>query len=292
MPLKRMLREPLVHFLLLGVGIFLTYSLVAQRTSTEPAKIVITERQIEQLAIGFARTWQRPPSADELAGLIREHLREEVYYREAMALGLDKDDIIIRRRLLQKLEFISEDVAAQAEPTNEQLRAYLKANSEAFRVDPRFKFRQVYLNPERRRESLAHDAAQLLVQLNRSSAKAGTLPLGDSFLLEHDFDAVPASEVANQFGEKFAVQLSELQPGQWQGPVESGYGVHLVFISERTTGRVPALEEIRDAVRREWANVWRLEANEQFYQGLLRRYTVSVERPQPAGVEGRVTEVR
>jgi hypothetical protein len=261
MPLKRMLREPLVHFLLPGVGIFLAYSLVAQRPSIEPETIVITQEQIEHLAMGFARTWQRPPSADELEGLIREQLREEVYYREAVALGLDKDDIIIRRRLRQKLEFISEDVAAQAEPTDEQLRADLKANPEAFRVERRFTFRQVFLNPERRRESLTHDAAQLLVQLNQTGAKADISSLGDSFLLEHDFDGVPASEVAKQFGEKFAVKLNELQPGQWRGPVASGYGVHLVFITERTTGRVPALEEIRDVVRREWAYVRRLEAN-------------------------------
>jgi hypothetical protein len=149
MLLKSLLREPLVHFLLLGVGIFLADSLVAQRASTEPERIVITQGLIEHLATEFARTWQRPPSADELEGLIREHLREEVYYREALALGLDKNDIIIRRRLRQKLEFISEDVAAQAEPTDEQLRAYLKANPEAFRVEPRFTFRQVYLNPKR-----------------------------------------------------------------------------------------------------------------------------------------------
>ena len=123
------------------------------------------------------------------------------------------------------------------------------------------------------------DVAQLLEQLHQTGAKADTFSLGDAFLLEHDFDAVPASEVAKQFGETFAVQLHGLQPGQWQGPVESGYGVHLVFISERTTGHVPALEEIRDAVRREWANVRQLEANEQFYQGLLKRYTVTVERP-------------
>jgi hypothetical protein len=213
MPLKRMLREPLVRFLLLGIGIFLAYSLVVQRTSVEPEKVVVTEGQIEHLVTGFARTWQRPPLADELEGLIREHLREEVYYREAMVLGLDKDDIIIRRRLRQKLEFISEDGATQVEPTDEQLRAYPKANPEAFRVERRFTFRQVYLNSQRRRESLAHDAAQLLVQLNQTGAKADTSSLGDWFLLEHDFDAVVASEVAKQSGEKFATQLNELQPG-------------------------------------------------------------------------------
>lgn len=288
--MKRLLKEPLLHFLLPGTVLIVVFEILGRPDDRKGGQIVVTAGKIEHLRASFARVWQRPPSADELEGLIREHLREEVYYREALALGLDRDDIIIHRRLRQKLEFISEDVAAQAEPSDEQLRSYLKANPEAFRVERRFTFRQVYLNPERRRESLAHDAAQLLVQLNQTDAKADTLSLGDSFLLEHDFDAVPASEVAKQFGEKFAVQLNELQPGQWQGPVESGYGVHLVFITERTTRRVPALEEIRDAVRREWANARRLEANEQFYQGLLKRYTV--ERPQPAGVEGRVTEVR
>jgi hypothetical protein len=289
---KRLLTEPLLHFLLLGTALFVVFELLDRPDARKGGQIVVTASKIEHLRASFTRVWQRPPSADELEGLIREHLREEVYSREAMKLGLDKDDIIIRRRLRQKLEFISEDVAAQVEPTDEQLRAYLQANPEVFRVERRFTFRQVYLNPKRRHESLAHDAAQLLVQLNQTGAKADTLSLGDLFLLEHDFDAVPASEVAKRFGEKFAVQLNELQPGQWQGPVESGYGLHLVFITERTTGRVPMLEEIRDAVRREWANVRRLEANEQFYQGLLKRYTVTVERPQPAGVEGRVTEVR
>ncbi len=274
--------EPLVHFLLLGAGLFVAFGLVGERTGSEPGEIVTTQGQIESLAIGFARTWQRPPTDPELEGLIRDYIRDEVYYREAMALGLDKDDIVIRRRLRQKMEFVTDDIAAQAEPTVDELSAYLKAHPETFRVEGRFTFRQVYLNPDRHGQNLARDAEVLLAKLNEAGGKADVSALGDPFLLSHKFEAVPGSEVAKQFGEAFAAKLGALSPGQWQGPVESGYGVHLVFVGQRARGRVPALEEVREAVRREWANAERLEANEKLYQGLLKRYTVTIERPQPA----------
>ncbi len=279
--MKKFLREPLVHFLLLGAGLFVAFGLEGERTGGEPGEILATRGQIESLALGFARTWQRPPTDRELEGLIQDYIREEVYYREAMALGLDKDDIVIRRRLRQKMEFVTDDVAAQAEPTEEELSAYLKAHPEAFRVERRFTFSQVYLNPDRHGQHLARDAERLLAKLNEAGAKADVSALGDPFLLNHTFEAVPGSEVAKQFGAAFAGELGALSPGQWQGPVQSGYGVHLVFVGQRTGGRVPALEEVREAVRREWANAERLEANEKFYQRLLKRYTVTIERPQP-----------
>lgn len=279
--MKQLFREPLLHFLLLGAGLFVGFGLVDKRTSGELGKIVITQGQIEHLAAGYNRVHGRPASPEELEGLIGDYVREEVYYREALALGLDRDDPVIRNRLRLKMEFISDDVAAQAEPTEEQLRRYLQEHPDTFRIEPRFTFSQVYLNPERHRESLAHDAAQLLTQLNQAGDKADVSELGDPFLLEHNFVALAASEVVKQFGEKFAARLGELPRHQWQGPVESGYGVHLVFVSETTQGRVPTLEEVRDAVHREWANARRLEVNEKFYQNLLKRYTVTVERPQP-----------
>jgi hypothetical protein len=282
--MKQLFREPLVHFLLMGAGLFVAFGLVDKRTSGEPGKIIVTQGQIEHLAAGFNRVHGRPASPEELEGLIGDYIREEVYYREALALGLDRDDPVIRNRLRLKMEFISDDVAAQAEPTEEQLRRYLQEHPDTFRIEPRFTFSQVYLNPKRHRESLAQDAAQLLTQLNQASDKADVSELGDPFLLEHKFVALASSEVVKQFGEKFVAKLSELPRDQWQGPIESGYGVHLVFVSETTEGRVPTLEEVREAVRREWANARRLEANEKFYQNFLKRYTVTIERPQPTKV--------
>jgi hypothetical protein len=232
------------------------------------------------MAEGFTRTWRRPPTREEMEGLIRDRVQEEVYCREAMALGLDKDDTIIRRRLRQKIEFVTDDVATLAEPTDDELGAYLKAHAETFRLQRQFTFSQVYLNPEQHGENLTRDTEQLLAQLQDAGDKVDVSAMGDSFLLEHKFQSLPTSEVVKQFGEKFAAKLGELSPRQWQGPVESGYGVHLVWISERTEGRLPALAEVRDAVRREWANARRLEANEKFYQELLKHYTVTIERPK------------
>ncbi len=290
--LKTLLREPLVHFLLLGAGLFVAFGFVSKRTSPAPEKIVVTRGQIESLALSFTRTWQRPPTDEELEGLIRDHVREEVYYRAAIALGLDRDDTIVRRRLRQKMEFLSEDVGAEVGPTDEDLQAYLRAHPETFRVERRFTFRQVYLNPDRHGGNLRRDAARLLAQLNQTGGKADVIEMGDPSLLEHQFDAVPASEVAKQFGEKFAAALTDVAPGRWQGPIESGYGAHLVFVAERTDERLPALEEVRDAVRREWMNFHRQKANDQFYAGLLERYTVTVEQPQRADGEKKLAAVK
>ena len=281
--MKRILREPLLHFLLLGTAIFVAHSFVSKRMSSEqPGRIVVSGGQVAAMAESFAGTWRRPPTSEEMEGLIRDRVQEEVYSREAMALGLDKEDTIIRRRLRQKMEFLTDDVAALAEPSDDQLSEYLQAHGDTFRIQREFTFRHVYLNPERHRENLVDDTAQLLLQLQRAGEKAEVSELGDPFLLDHQFQSLPASEAVKQFGEKFAAKLNELSLGRWQGPVESGYGVHLVWISERTEGRVPALAEVRQVVRREWANARRVEANAQFYEELLKRYVVTIERPRAA----------
>ena len=155
------------------------------------------------------------------------------------------------------------------------------AHPESFHVEPQFTFSQVYLNPAKHGDNLARDTAQLLAQLKQAGAKADVSALGDSLLLEHAFRSTSAGEVAKQFGEEFAAALGGVKPGQWQGPIESGYGVHLVFVSERTVGRAPALADVRDAVVREWSNARRLETNARFYAELLKRYNVTIEGLEP-----------
>jgi hypothetical protein len=269
---KEILRQPLLHFIVLGAGFFIAYGLISKPDSSgAPEKIVVTVGQVEHLAAGFAKVWQRPPIDSELKGLIDDWVREEIATREAMALGLDKDDTVIRRRLQQKLEFVSEDVAMQAAPTDADLNAYLREHADTFRVEPKFTFSQVYLNPEKHGANLTRDTNQLLAQLNQAGGEVDPAAVGDPLLLAHQFEALPGSEVAKQFGDKFMTRLSELSPGQWHGPVESSYGVHLVRVSERSEGSLPALEDVRDSVRREWANTRRLQAKAEFYQDLLKR---------------------
>jgi PPIC-type PPIASE domain len=279
----KLLREPLVHFLLLGAVLFGVFALVGDRGSTRPGHIVVTPGHIEHLTVSFRRTWQRPPTAPELAGLIEDYIREEVLYREAVAMGLDRDDTIIRRRLRQKLEFLTEEAAETAAPSDAELQAFLQQHGDAFRVEPRLAFRHVYLSRKRRGDTIDAAARELLVQLTTGAAATDTAALGDPFLLPHAFVLLSRNEIARLFGDAFATQLQHLELGRWAGPLESAYGLHLVFVHERTDGRLPILDEVRQAVQREWLTARRKEANEQFYQHLRARYTVVVEQPQAAG---------
>ena len=290
--LKNFFREPLVHFLVLGAGIFVLFGAVGDARDDKSDRIVVSAGKIENLAKLWRRTWQRPPTPQELEGLIEDHIKEEILYREALALGLDRDDTIIRRRLRQKMEFLVEDIAAAAEPTEAELQAYLEKNPDAFRVPPSVTFSHIFLNQDRRGEAAHRDAERLRIRLVGSTGRVDPAALGDPFLLPHDFKALPEYEVVKLFGREFAARLLELKPGQWTGPVESGYGVHLVFIRERTEPQTPELADVRDAVSREWLAARRREANEAFLRRLREKYTVIVEEPEWAGRGPKTAEAR
>ena len=279
---KNFVHEPLVHFLLLGAAIFAAYTLMNRGISSDPEKIVITQGQIASIEQSFVLSRQRPPTRDELEGLIRDRVREEIYYREALGLGLDKDDIVIRRRLQQKMEFVSEGRAAPAEPGDAELQAYLNAHAAAFATEPSFSFRQVYLNPQRHGTNLVRDAERLRIDLNQSGANAHLAQIGDPILLEREINDASAREVATLFGEKFAAALRQLPTGQWQGPVESGYGAHVVFLAARTEGGAPPLASVREAVRRDWTGAQQRDAAAKSYQALLKKYAVVIESPSTA----------
>ncbi|MFT5470221.1 MAG: hypothetical protein ACI8UO_005346 [Verrucomicrobiales bacterium] len=277
--MKYVMKEPLVHFLLLGAGLFLAYSLVSGPEQRSESAIVVSVGKIEHLSSIFARTWQRSPTRGELEGLVAEFVHDEAAYREGVAAGLDRDDVIVRRRIRQKLEFIAEDLTGQAPATEDELAAYLASHPDEFREDPRFSFRQIYLNGERRGSVLAEDAQELLSRLNRDPG-ADSRELGDRLLLEYANAGVAQRDVAAQFGHDFAEAIGEIDPGRWHGPIESGFGVHLVIVDERVEGGLPELSKVRDSVRREWDNVRRETAKEQFYEEMLGRYEVLIQWPE------------
>jgi PPIC-type PPIASE domain len=280
--LKSLAREPLVHFLLLGALLFaLDAWLRPAPTAGSPGgEIVISEARVRSMAQNFARTWQRTPTREEIDGLVESFVREEVMVREALALGLDRDDPIIRRRLQQKVEFVSEQGAALARPTDDELRAYLKAHPEAFVIEPRVTFEQITLDPTRRADAAA-DARRLLEQLNRAGGKADATALGDRLLLlEPRYEAAPQAEVARLFGAEFAAALPRQPVGRWVGPIASGYGLHLVRIEGIEPGGTPALDEVRPQVEREWTNNRRQELSKALYDKLRAKYTVTVRMPE------------
>jgi parvulin-like peptidyl-prolyl cis-trans isomerase-like protein len=275
-----LLREPLLQFLVLGAILFGLFHLVDREKAEAPARIVISSARIANLADGFARTWRRPPSKEELQGLVDDYIRDEVFYREGRAAGLDRDDVIIRRRVRQKMEFLAEDMSAP-EPGEEQLAAYLKANPERFRTQDRLTFQQVFLSAARRGRAIDDDSKQVANALDRAEAAVDKTALGDPFLLGEEFQAVSQSEVASLFGESFAKQISVMEPGRWQGPISSSFGQHFVNIGERISGILPPLDVVRETVRREWSNARRLEAERKLYGSLRERYEIVVET-QPA----------
>ena len=276
----KLLREPLLHFILLGASIFVAFGFITRHRTDKPGEIVVTQGTLENIITGFTRTWQRPPTEAELRGLVREYIREEAAYREALTMGLDRDDTIVRRRLRQKLEFLSDDLASRAEPTDVDLQTFLQAHPNLFQSEQLFSFRQIYLNPQLHGSNLQRDQARLLVDLQRDGLHADLPSFGDPFLLPQTFQSVSLAEVKQTFGDQFASAISTVSLGVWQGPVASGYGAHLVFVTQRSDGHMPALADVREQVRREWLDAKRSEATDKFYEALLRRYTIRIEPPE------------
>ena len=284
--MSKLLKEPLLHFLVLGAVLFGLYSWLGRgsgRGAGPAEEIVVSQGRIRSFAEGFGRVWNRLPTGQELTGLVRDYVREEALYREALALGLDRDDTIVRRRLAQKIEFLSDDLAAAVEPTDRQLAEYLERHPDSFRTESRFTFSQIFLDPQRRGARLASDAAQMLARLNAGSASPDPAALGDSRMLEPHFDDAARRDVAAQFGEVFVTALTDLALRRWEGPVKSGYGVHLVRVEKRALGRVPELAEVRDDVAREWSAEKRREVKEDQFQALLQRYKVTIEQSTANG---------
>jgi hypothetical protein len=276
--IARLLREPLLQFVALGAMLFALHGFVGKRNAEAPEKIVVSASRIANLGDGFARTWRRPPSEQELKGLIDDYIRDEVFYREGRAAGLDRDDVIIRRRVRQKMEFLAEDMSAP-EPSDEQLAAYLASNPERFRDEDQITFHQVFLSATRRANTIESDSKRVASDLARADAAVDATALGDPFLLGEEFHGVSPSRLTSVFGEGFAVQIFATETGRWQGPIASGFGQHFVFISERVSGSLPPLDAVRPAVRREWANARRLEAEQKLYASLRDRYEIVVAAP-------------
>ena len=292
--LARWGREPLVQFLAIGGLLFVAFGWWGGR-GPGGNRIVVTSGQVDTLVAGFARTWHRPPTAPELKALVDEFLREEVAAREAVALGLDRDDTVIRRRLRQKLEFLAEDRLDATPPTDAELQAWLDAHAGRFRREPALAFRQVHLSAERGKGALEADARKLREQLAKAGPDARIEGLGDSRMLEQEVGPAPRSDVARLFGDGFADEVLKLEPGRWAGPIRSGYGLHIVFVRERREGRLPALAEIRPQLEAEVTAERRRREIDAMYARLLAQYRVVMERraegtpaphaqpPKPAG---------
>ncbi|MGH0033681.1 MAG: peptidyl-prolyl cis-trans isomerase [Myxococcota bacterium] len=276
--MRRLLREPLVQFLAIGLAIFALASLWGAREPVADDRIVVTEERVAQLQDAFAKQWRRPPSQDELRGLVDGYVREEALYREGVRMGLDRDDTIIRRRVAQKLSFLVEDLLLPPDPSDADLEAYLERERERFVLPGRVSFEHVYFSESRRGEAAAADARRVLAEL-RASADGDASDRGDPFMLGHRHEGVTRADVEGDFGPGFAAALLDLGVGAWQGPVRSAYGLHLVRVSERTPPVPPVLSEVRGGVLAAWLDDHRRRANEDAIARIVERYDVVLEEP-------------
>jgi hypothetical protein len=276
--LKRLVREPLLHFSAMALLVFAVYYALGPGEERPTGQITVTAAKIQQMTAVFARTWQRPPTAAEAKGLIDDYVREEIYVREALALGLDADDTIIRRRLRQKMEFMTASATDSVAPTDAELETYLAAHPEKFQVEPMLAFEQVFLDSARHGDKLK-DTVTSTLQILTSAAAGEATAVGDPSLLPAELPLSPKQAVVQIFGPDFAAAVEAATLGQWSGPFKSSFGIHLVKLAAREPGRVPSLNEARDAVLREWSNDKRLEAERQQLEALLKRYGVKIEYP-------------
>ena len=285
---KKLAHEPLIHFLLVGAVLFTAGALLSRDksfTGSGQNSIHVSSAEIQRLSEVWSRQYGRAPNPAQMKNLIDEYIREEILYREALASGLDKDDTIIRRRLVEKMEFLSQEVAA-AEPAESELQDFFNRNREKFRIPAQAAFSHIYFSSSRRGTAAESDARNALTTLrssNASSLRASNL--GDNFMLQNEYPAQTEAEVQGLFGQEFASELFRLNPGTWEGPIRSSYGLHLARISQYTPSRLPEFAEVRTQVVTDFKNQRLQNTSEAYYARLRARYRVDVDNAALAAVK-------
>lgn len=266
--MKKFFREPLLHFLILGSLLFIVYQFVP--TTNTSTTFVVSEQRIQILSKLFQATWHRGPTNKELNALIDNYILEELYYREALLLGLDQDDPVIRRRLQQKMEFISNDLSSLIDATDAELDLFLAKNIDQYRGESIYSFKQIYIDP------MKHDDPNSLAQQWLASIKTLT-PIGDSTMLPTVVVLKNQREISSSFGTKFAAHVANTKPHLWSGPITSSFGLHLTYISDVQHAKAPSLIQVRDKVNRDWAYQQQQQIQLAMDAKLRQKYNVSVE---------------
>ena len=279
--ISRIVRHPAVHIVILGVVVAAAI-LIAKGppTGDEARRVVVTGADVMQLRAGFMRTWQRDPTAVELRGEIEKFIRQEVLYREALARGYDRDDLVVRRAMQQKMEFLASSQAMREPPTDDEIEAYFALRKERYRLPAVVSFAQVYVSPDRRGESALQDAEALLQRLRRDDPDlAEVSSWGDSIMLPAVSSGMAEQEIRSTFGDDFASSVVAQEVGDWQGPVTSGYGLHLVKVTKRQDSRIPEPKEVAARIIGDMEYEARTAAKEQLYQEIAQNYQIMLDRP-------------
>ena len=277
--LTRLFTEPLVQFLIIGACIYGAFALFGTpEEDYRDTTIRVDANRIEAFIGQWESRWNRPPTRQELEGIIQQYVREDILYRQAVAMGLNEDDPITRRRMAQKLEFLTADLAMMKQPAEGELEQYFRDNQANYRIPDQISFSQVFFDPDAREEATLDDAAEVLVQLRSAGEPdAGTLEAGDRFMVQAYFPSVTEVEIRRLMGSGFAEAVMQLDPGQWHGPVLSGYGVHLVYVYDFQAAPPPVFEDVQATVLEDWHAVQREQFNADFFEALKNNYEIIID---------------
>ena len=278
------LRQPLVQFFVLGSVFYGLYAWVGQGSEGQEDNVIrVTVADVSRLDAGWQARYNRPPTKEELTGLVRDYVREVALYRHAVAMGLDKDDPVIRRMLGQKLQTLTQNlVELSLSPSDQELSSYFQANAERYRPPDLITFTQVFVDPDKRGDATLPDAEKILAGLRgREEPTQGLEGVGDVFMLQRYYPRKPQGEIAKLFGRGFAESVFELAPGEWHGPVLSGYGVHLVYVHALEDAPLPEFSEVEEQVKQDWIDERRREIEEQYIDEVMGRYEVVFEELPP-----------
>ncbi|MGA7273634.1 MAG: peptidylprolyl isomerase [Candidatus Udaeobacter sp.] len=282
--LRRWAREPLLHFLLIGAALFVIYHWLnpTVANSDTSRRIELTNDDIRQLEISWTAQWQRSPTSEEMRNLVEGKVRQEILYREGLALGLDRGDTIVQRRLAQKMEFLADDVSALRDPSLDELKKWYAKNGSQFSLPSRITFRHLYFSPDKRGAQTRDAAARALAKLpDKSATTIDLTTLADPFMFQDQYGDRTPDQVANVFGTKFAEELFKLRPREWNGPLESGLGWHLVWVESITPGRIPEFEEIDiSQIKSQWLSAQRAETKRELFAAMRARYEIVLPRGQ------------
>jgi len=274
----RLVKDPLVHFLLLGGLLFLLFAWRGEPEIADPYEIVITDEDVQSMWQALAILQGHVPTRDEMWAMLEPHIKEEILYREALALGLDQNDSQVRARLAEKMLFLTQDIAEPTEPTDAESAAYFEANPERFRRLATISFEQLFFSPSRRGAQLEADVEAALLKLREGGADS---IVSDDPLLEGRYERTEIPAIRRVFGENFASTIAALQPENiWLGPIRSDYGLHLVRVTELNASYQPDLDEVRAEVTTALMAQRRMEANEAEYRELRDRYEIVVNFPE------------
>ena len=276
--MTRWLKEPILHFLIGGAVIFGAHAWLSPASpegGSTAHRVRIGPGEVRWLSDTWMRQWHREPTPDELRVLVASLLKEELLSREARELRLDENDTIVRRRLAQKLEFLLQDTAAVPEPTEDDLRRLYEASPDTYRTDSRVSFEHVYFSRARRKDA-SRDATDALAAL-ASARFASADSIGDPLLVDAEFHEADQQTVASAFGPEFAGAVFTLPPGAWRGPLESGFGVHLVRVSATTPGRRRPFADVRRQLADRWREQKQRENEARFFKQLMAKYEVVID---------------